>query len=106
MARIKIWEPAPAYLFSRRLEEELKEEEDALLWVIVDDNGPKLAMLDQVAWLWRTGTVVLIEGEQWTHMDDGRWVNARGEFATHTGLMEKAFNTDPEYRRIVLWRSC
>lgn len=105
MARIKIWEPTPAYLFSRRLEEELKRE-DALLWVIVDDDGPKLAMLDQMAWFWRTGTVVLIEGEQWTHMDDGRWVNTRGEFTTHTGLMEKASNTDPEYRRIVLWRSC
>lgn len=109
MAQIDTAGPGPAYLFSRRLEEALRKEEgheDDLIWVLIDDDGPRLAMLAPMSWFWRQGTVVLIGNEQWTRLNDGRWANTQGEFVTHDELMEKASKIDPQWRRVVLWHAC
>lgn len=78
MPQIDIAGPGPAYLFSRRLEEALRKEEgreDALIWVLIDDDGPRLAWFVPTSWFWRQATVVLIENEQWMRLNDGRWAN-------------------------------
>ena len=102
--------PASAQLFSRELEDCLREQsenKETQLWVVNTDYGQTLRMLgDEHPVFWKAGTVVHLEWVQWMCIgkDDGlHWVNTRGETTTHEQMMDKALNTWPEDRRIIIW---